>query len=610
VTIGEDSHRQIGDTSQQGGSMTIEKITIYKIKSGTGTTEEFVTAEGLQLITLPEDVDCPDVVVTAWACMKVHSGIKKTQDNIPWLTFLNDGFPEEKRFIFEAKNSFPAGLVILKFESAVECSFYALTFGLAGDSLINHEYVVRDFGLRVAMNICDPDKLKRIQTSIHESVSTQSERQISVGSSFSVFNIDDEKEFLRTVAGTARNEFSFVQSFTGRDNIAIKAAKGNSLTWKTLVERVHKLGEAHQLDKFKTHFPGYAKFHFENDPVIIASLDALLFQGIKADVPANIHLAAPEVLDFGSVEFTYNSNIIERYDDLVLAELLASRRAFGDKSSIDSIKGLRVNVWNLETAQKIREWSAYKCLVAELEYDGDSFILSNSQWKRVSQELKDEVTEYIKSVPLNVDQYLLDKISIWDAVSSKNKEAVFNVSVADRCDDIVLFDTAKIEIAGKRLYETCDLFHKEKKFIQVKRYSSGSASVSHLFVQGRFYAEAFLSDDKCREGMRQHIEAVVPIETKDEFLDLVPLLRANVVANTYTVLFCILSDSDPISIDDLPFMARYELMHTHRHLQRVLGMNCEVAFRAVLTGPPAVAPAAPALPVVPVAHVLPSKLAA
>jgi len=562
--------------------MSIDKITIYKLKDIVANKNDFLKLNGepRRLNLPPRTAGAP---VSAWAYVKTHTVVRKTHENIPWLTFFNEGLEAADHFRFDAQNSFPSGIVVLQFGSDDDLSFYAMTFGLGGENLLDHEYVVRDFGLQVAMNICDPEKLKRIQTSMHEAVSTQSERQISVGSSFSVFNIDDEKEFFRSLAGVAKAEFGFVQSFNGRDSIAIKARKGDALNWGNLVDRIEMLASAYSLPDFKVNFPGYAKFRFENDPIIISELDSILFQKLKNNEFSNIHLAAPEVLDFSSVEFSYNKDD-QRYDDLVLHELLESRRAFGEKSSIDSIKGMKVNVWNVDTGTKMKDWSSYKCLVAEIDRGEDSYILSSAQWKQVATEFKTEVDNYMTSVQLSVDGFLLSDVRIWHPASRKNRESVFNSAVAAATQDVLLFDTAKIEIARQKYYETCDIFHKEKKFVQVKRFSSGSASVSHLFVQGRFYAEAFLSDDNCRQGMRNHIEESAPSTTKDSYLALIPQERKDLISNDYTIVFCILCDADGRSLADLPFMARYELMHTHKHLTNGLGMKCEIAFRKVLTG--------------------------
>ena len=51
------------------------------------------------------------------------------------------------------------------------------------------------------MNICDPEEIKSIQTSQHEAISIQSEKQILSGAGLSVFNIDYNDEFFRRIIG-------------------------------------------------------------------------------------------------------------------------------------------------------------------------------------------------------------------------------------------------------------------------------------------------------------------------------------------------------------------------------------------------------------------------
>lgn len=182
--------------------MSLEKATIFKIKDAATAFADFirtVDARNRQLpplepITLPEDLEFDGQIEIA-AAFKNQPAVRKTQNDIPWLAFLNEGKDPEDRYTFVSNNRYPCAVVAIKIIQLRRSHFYALTFGLGGESFLKPEAVVRDFGIRVAMNICDKDRLKRVQTSIHEAISTQSEKQISVGSNFSVFNIDDEKEF-------------------------------------------------------------------------------------------------------------------------------------------------------------------------------------------------------------------------------------------------------------------------------------------------------------------------------------------------------------------------------------------------------------------------------
>jgi uncharacterized protein (TIGR04141 family) len=301
-------------------------------------------------------------------------------------------------------------------------------------------------------------------------------------------------------------------------------------------------------------------------------------------------------VDFEERSFSYREDEdAPRFDDLSMGDMLASKkRPFGEKSSIQSIRNMRIYVWDVETGVNIKDWSAYQCLVAEVEHNGSTYILSLAQWKQVSADLKDEVDSYVQGIQLANQVYLLNNISIWNPNArqdrdgnpvGENREATYNTSVAAASNDVFLFDAAKIEIAGQRIYEVCDLLHSDKSLVHVKRLRSGAASITHLFLQGRFYGDAFLRDARCRGVMRDYITANIGMgRDAAPFTSIIHDNRKDIVANQYRVVFCILSDRAGAGVTLLPFMARYELMHTHRHLQDALGFQCELAFRQVQLG--------------------------
>lgn len=559
--------------------MTVDKLTIFKIKSTAKDFGDFIELQQPKKVAveIPAGATYSVEVVVAF---KEFVGKKKTHKNIPWMQFLNDGLPSPDHFKFESENRFPSAIVGLKFTDGGQDDFYAIVFGLAGESHINSEQIVRDFGIRVAMNICDEEKLKRVQSTRHAEVSTQSERQISSGSSFSVFDIDDEKEFLQAIAGAARNEFKFIQSFTGKESIAIKASKGQAINWKNLIERVHALSDAYGLRKFETTFPGYAKFHFETDKNVIKALDAQLMKSIIARDFTRAHLAPPEVVDYATCDFSYNQHD-GRFEDLTLEDLLNSRRsALAVDADIGTMKSMKIRLWNVETGSQIRVWPAYRCIVAEVLHNGDTYILSNEQWKKVSNALQKEIDDYMPTIAIAGCAYLPHDVNIWNPAENKNQESVFNAAAKNGNEQLFLLDKGKIEIGGKRLYEVCDLLHTDRSLIQVKRFQNSSSSISHLFLQGRFYGDAFLTDEQCRHGMRQAIDKTLGAADAIPFLDIVPLKRGDLNANEFTIIFCLLAERD-ITLKDLPFMARYELMHSHRVIVNRLGMSCAVAFRRI-----------------------------
>ncbi|WP_349747370.1 DUF6119 family protein [Pseudomonas frederiksbergensis] len=580
--------------------MSLEKFTAFKIKDSAQAFADFIRthdAKNRQLpplrpLQLPAEINF-DGQIQAAIAFKVHSGQTKTQDDIPWISFLNEGTPGEP-INFSSRNKFPCAVMAISLLRNGVPSFYALTFGIGAEAFIDPELLVRDFGLRVAMNICDVEKLKRIQTSIHEAISAHAEKQISTGSSLTVFGINDEKEFLRSVTGIAKADYDFISSFTGKDSISVKLSRDQQLSWVNIAASISSLGEAYDLDDYETIFQGYAKFHIENDPEKIETLDLSLFERIREGNFDNIHLAPPEFIDFDNRSFSYSATPDTLLDDISIESLLESRRAFSERSSMKSIKGMHIHVWNTETGVKIKEWQAYRCLVAEIELNNATYILSMGQWKQISDDFKGEVDRYLETIQSSNFEYLPNGINIWVADAKldrsgnpvgENREEAYNQAVAGLTQDIFLFDKAKVQIADEKIYEICDLLHSEKHFVHVKRLKSGSASITHLFLQGKFYSDAFLSDRKCRESMRTHINANSQGRDPVQFISAVPDLREQIVANDYLIIFCLLTEQAGKTISDLPFMSRYELMHAHKHIHEALGFRCEVAFRSVVLGP-------------------------
>lgn len=575
----------------------IDKITIYKMKASVKTLADFVKAKDSKKNDLPKLIELKseqlvgfDGTYEAWSGFKETGGNEKTEKDFPWIGFINGAISSGDPYSFKSFNKLPSGIIIVKIAIGGNETFFAITFGMAGDSFIDQEKIVPDFGIKVAMNICDEDKLNRIQTSIHEAVSTQTERQISANSNLSSFNINAEKEFLRMLVGVAKEEFKYIKLFKGKESLSIKIDKDDELTWKTLIPRLHNLNLASQSNEYRKIFTEYDKFPFENDKEVIAKLDELLFEKIKTADYSGVHLSPPEFFDYDNFSFVYNpdQDPLELHDELSINGLIDSKsRAFNEKSNIDSIKNMRISLFNAETDKMIpNKWSAYKCLVAEIEYKSDVYVLSVGQWRKVSTELKDEVSNYIAGISIVDHPYLPKGVSLWNPLAKKgkgqNEEAMFNKAASKTCDELFLFDKAKISIAGDKTYEVCDLFHTDKKFIQVKRYEDGAASVSHLFVQARFYGEAFLFDQKCRKGMKDHIRTKSPELSKDvnKFFNLIDEDRTKFEAGDYQICLCILTEQVNFSFSDLPFMSKYELMHTFKYLTNI-GFKCEITFRDV-----------------------------
>ncbi len=572
----------------------IKRVTLYKIKAGF----DFDDYLAGNLNTYDAIAD-NDAGYSGYIKYNNAGGAEKTEDAVPWLRFLNSGF-DAKRYTFVAHNRFPRAIMALRLAMPEgDPVHYVATFGQHGDSYLDKARIVHDFGIRVGMNICDIEKLRRIQTSAHEAISRQTERQASIGASLRAFGINTEAEILRTLAGSVKDAYAdLIESFKGKDSIQIKLPKDAQFGWAALADACLRLNERYEAADYRdTEFRTYDNLRYESDPDIVDALDRALCAKIEAGDFSKIHLAPPEFLEVDDPSFAYHERgdddeeEVPRFDDLRIEDIVGARRYIRNLTA-SKLKTWRVFRYDEELERTFPLWNAYQCLVAEFDHDEKTYVLSNGLWREVSQQLKDKVDGYFSARHVLIDpQYLPDGANIYHAGRRQNREEVFNESAARGSADLFLLDQAKIEIAGRRLYEVCDLLHGDKHFVHVKKYASGSASISHLFTQAKMYSHAICSDEPTRRGIAEWVQNDThdANATKDKarFAALLPAQAAEFKDTDYTVVFCILHNDATFGLDDLPFMARYELMLAHRYLTEDRRFEAGVCFRRVELGPSA-----------------------
>ena len=142
----------------------------------------------------------------------------------------------------------------------------------------------------------------------------------------------------------------------------------------------------------------------------------------------------------------------------------------------------------------IKNWSIFRCLYAEIEYDGINYVLRNGDWYEINQ-------NFLKII--NND---LDNIDLYDyefPLYNKANEDEYNKFVSDSDKNIELMDKKFVFFGGGySKNEHCDLIRNEVDLIHVKFYR-GSSSMSHLFAQGTVSAEAFIFEKEYREKLNK-----------------------------------------------------------------------------------------------------------
>ena len=571
---------------------TLDKMTIFRAKR---TVDKFsvlfdITTSVLKNFKFESNGSLVEGVVH----YKVVGGKRKTQRDYAWMSMVN-GLSDDINLEFSTTNKTPSAVVGIKLtkQHNKEVSFFILTFGMHTSQFINTDKLVNDFGIKVAMNICDPNELRKVNTTTHSSTSTLTDRQASRGASLDIFNIDDDKEFFRSISGYANTEYDFIKSFSGRNSIQVKFNKKSLVDNDDLISTLQKLDVAYQSDSYKQNFPTYGRLDFVSDNDDIKQLDDLLFHKLKSKDLDSIHLS-PNFIEHDDHDFysyTESDKNEDKYSELDINDLLNAHVKFNIKSSISTVK--KWKIYSKNDNDELDSFNAYKCINFEIEKNGKAYILSDGLWRSVNTDFKSQIEEYINNkIKNNQQDYLPNDVSIHCIIDKgKNKgkdgykEEIYNSYVATKFDDIYHFDKSKIKIAGKKQYEICDLFHKNKEFIHVKVFKSGTSSLSHLFLQARFYTDAFVKDEKARSSIRDFINKNDNVENNNKdkklFLDLIPQDRKNLHASSFSIVVCILTYDSNKNIDSLPFMVKYELAKTHKYLIEERGIELSYAIRLV-----------------------------
>ncbi len=567
----------------------LKKVNLYKIKVGRDFGA-FLKGD----LSNYDHINNEAAGYEAYIKYAVGGGAEKTESQVPWIAFLNSAFSETK-YRYSAFNKFPRAILAIKIKVENTYICYVATFGQHGDSYLDKNHITRDFGIKVGMNICDIDDLRKIQTTVHESISQQTERQASTGANLKVFGINNESELLRTISGCVHKDYkNIIDSFKGKDSISLKFAENAPLDWAKLVELCKKMEERYHSEDYKqTDFKVYDILRHETDPEITDQLDTILCKTISNKNFSKIHLAPPEFVEFSDISYCYKKKEGQvtppLFEDLNIHDLIAAPRRRIANLKISTIKSWPIYTYDHEQEKTYEKWDAYQCVVAEVTLNEKIYILSNGQWREVSNDLQEKVKRYFQSNNLNMSvDYLPSNIRIFDSERNQNREEIYNAAACQSSGSLFLFDQAKITIASEKKYEVCDLLSADKHLIHVKKYSSGASSISHLFTQGRFYSRAFSTDAVCRKEMTDWIETntdeVNAGKNKAIFKSIIPEKSIDVLEGDYKIIFCVLHEAENFGIKDLPFMSQYELMNSHKYLTEDRKFKCGIAFKKVLLG--------------------------
>lgn len=488
--------------------------------------------------------------------------------NPKWLDFLNDQLPGDKQVAFSAMSRSPNAVFLAKFDERV----LAASFGRSATSYLKRDYLENDFGIRTAMNMCGNEEIRQTKSQSNSIAITHIDRQVSRPSDSFIFGLSEAEDLKYISANMKGNALITLQ---GRDRLTFKGLGSEKLSWEKLLERCLEFLDAYKKEDFKTLFPNYRNF----TPATAEQmelLDAKLVAALKAKELDKFQISIPEFIADDEYSFTYSnkpkqSNDI--YSHLDVQQIYDHLEP--DKISPKTLKNRDIFAYSHEEDRILsyKKWSLYSCLIFEADLDGTLFILSDGQWAAVEKEFFDSIENFIQNQLTTSDcPDNCKNIAINDDKEKKNKEAIFNDTACELNKDWVKFDRAQLKIGkGRSDKEFCDILSMDAdtaSIIHCKPLKNAS-SINYLFSQAKFYGDAFLQDQTFLDDIRGYIEKST-CTRKADYLAHIKHKVEDIYAQNYRVRLWLLYDTKhPKTANDLPFIAKYELMLMHDHLKRV-----------------------------------------
>jgi len=508
------------------------KLTVFLIKEGYEGIDDFLSVDGFKRVDVEADGERRGALI-------YKEGFKNKPS---WVSIFDElpSFDSSKIW-----NQSSKALFVLKCEDR----WFCFTFGYARHLIDEHAYE-RNFGMIVTLNLSDPEAVKSIDKTNISHVSLNSREQATRAIELGGFEFDNDIDLLKSI--TAKSSVTGdteQETLSGRDSVSIYT--------RAQVDDFHdiakRLYESFTDTRYKELYPWVDKINEERDKEITERLDAMLASRIVNRELGNIWLAVPEVVDWEELKgFAYKFREEKpdkagpvTYQDLDIHEW-ANVTRIPDDLSAKKLKNKKIHVYWQDG--RVSHWSVYRCLNAEIDLDGNKFILNDSAWYNIKLDFVSEVTDFFATVP---------DAPITLPPFGDNNEPAYLEYVSVNNSEYALMDRKLIQIGGGRSkVEFCDLYSQDKDIIHVKRYG-GSSVLSHLFSQAVVSGECFLHEEDFRKQVNKRLPDTHKLADTSQ----------RPAAQEHKVCLAIMSKESGAL--ELPFFSKVSFKHAVKSLQNL-----------------------------------------
>lgn len=432
----------------------------------------------------------------------------------------------------------------------------ACTFGY-GQALLDGAAVESSFGIRTALNLCDPDTLRAIDFRTIEERTRIGRIQVSQAGGVGAFRVDTDTDLLRGVEA-ASNDASVCERV---------GAKWSTLTVAARVEidRLPALGrklvKLYAKPKLPAEFRWIDNVQKVADGAIVSALDAELGMRLDARNLVNIRIAIPELMglntDADARMFAADGAPCESDAGVYL-----DSRPRKVANTVEAAKvSHKVHLVDLDGKSR-QAIPVYRCLVAEVEHQGALHLLVDGEWFRLERDFVADVNKAMKRLKLLP--------TVFPGFKAGTTEGSWN-EMAAKTLKATLLDKKTLAMTGRyTAVEPADLLTDDRVFLHVKRRDKSSGGLSHLFAQGRVATEMFNGERTFREklaarlGKAHRLYGEIGARSPDP--------------KQWTIAYVLLGADPKAPAESLPFFSKVNL---RKHVQGLESMQYSVRIAGV-----------------------------
>lgn len=351
-------------------------------------------------------------------------------------------------------------------------SAFVVPFGRGRFSL-NDDIFVRDFGLKIVLNVVAEKGVRSIDTSTFQKLPMNSRLQSSKGVEIDDLDVDKEADLLYAMTGISEVEI-FGQSVSGRDALIVNTR----VSLEQLADLLSQSLVYYKSKKYEGLFSWVDNIKKVRDEDEIKALDELLVEKINSG-SLEVVLCEPAIVDW-EVSCGYRYGTSARYPRHDFMDFLAFKNEVvkGKRLTLDDLRKKRIHLVDEDFMEK-ESWSVYRCIYCEMGA-GEEYVLRGGDWYKVNSDFYDRVNRVMKDIEFVEDVYPSYEADYGD-------EGDYNKALSSAIGGF-LYDADLIYFTGGKI-EFCDVL-KDKDVIHVKKYRS-SQQLSHLFSQGVVSAITF-----------------------------------------------------------------------------------------------------------------------